>query len=387
MGYALFIPESFSGWDADGVACGQQAGEECAESEERGGCEETTRGKGALHPVGEDGAEKAVNGNSDDHARGRADQRDTRGSPQHMRARRAQRQADAELRRALRDAVRDEAEDAHQREPQCHGREHAKQDGEEPLAAVLRVALDGLGEREGAVEGRDAVRDLLVGSDGCNRGADGVQAGERIALRADEELRPGLHRGSVRNVDGGDNGLVDAVVARIAYDADDLTPRGALRRDGLVDFMSCETGNAQLPAQGIGRGEIACRESPIDDGDEVSAAVFVRTPDAALQQWNAERSEIPLADQHHTSLRLLAIATSVDDERALNISTGRRGVDADSDRGDTGDGCDLLPDLLDIRGARFPRLKAAPLGRVIEMQRDAELHDVGGIVAEGHLRE
>jgi hypothetical protein len=44
------------------------AGEECAESEERGVGEETTRGKGALHPVGEDGAEKAVNGNTDDHA-------------------------------------------------------------------------------------------------------------------------------------------------------------------------------------------------------------------------------------------------------------------------------------------------------------------------------
>ena len=43
------------------MAGGQQAGEECAESEERGGCEETTRGKGALHPVGEDGAEKISN--------------------------------------------------------------------------------------------------------------------------------------------------------------------------------------------------------------------------------------------------------------------------------------------------------------------------------------
>src|SRR5215469_13173985 len=109
-----------------------------------------------------------------------------------------------------------------------------------------------------------------------------------------------------------------------------------------------------MSAQGIGRGEIARRESPIDDRDEVSAGVFIRTPNAALQQRNAERSEIPLADQHHTSLRLLAIDTSVDDERGRNISTGRSGVDADSDRGDSGNGCDLLPDLLDIRGARFP---------------------------------
>src|SRR6202453_1694472 len=136
----------------------------------------------------------------------------------------------------------------------------------------------------------------------------------------------------------------------------------------------------------MGRGEIARRESAIDDRDEVSTGVFIRIPNAALQQRNAERSEIPLADQHHTSLRL-AIATSVDDERALNISTGRRGVDADSDRGDSRNGCDLLPDLLDIRGARFTRLKAVPLAWIVGVQLDAELHDICGIVAEGHLCE
>src|ERR1700688_984732 len=38
MGHALFIAESFGGWDGDGVAGGQQAGQECAEREERGGC-------------------------------------------------------------------------------------------------------------------------------------------------------------------------------------------------------------------------------------------------------------------------------------------------------------------------------------------------------------
>ncbi len=115
MGHALFRAESFGGWDGDGVAGGQQAGEECAESEERGGCEQTACGKGALHPVGEEGAEKAVKGKPDDNARGRADERDARGDPQDVRARRAERQADAELRSALRDAVSDDAEDADQR--------------------------------------------------------------------------------------------------------------------------------------------------------------------------------------------------------------------------------------------------------------------------------
>ena len=224
------------------MAGGQQAGEECAESEERGGCEQTACGKGALHPVGEDGAEKAVKGKTDDNARGRADERDARGDPQDVRARCAERQADTELRSALRDAVSDDAEDADQRERERHGREDAKQYGEEPLAAVLCVALDGFVEGEGAVEG--AVGDLLVGSDGCDSGAHGVQVGERIALGADEELHVGRYHGGVRKVDGGDDGAIDAVVARIADNADDLTPGGALRRDDLEAILRCETGNA-----------------------------------------------------------------------------------------------------------------------------------------------
>lgn len=87
------------------MAGGQQAGEEGAQSEERGRSEQTACCKGALHPVGKDGAEKAVKRHTDDNARGRADERDTRGDPQDVRVRRTERQADAELRSALRDAI------------------------------------------------------------------------------------------------------------------------------------------------------------------------------------------------------------------------------------------------------------------------------------------
>src|SRR5580693_8039087 len=99
MGHGLLIAESFGGRDGDGVAGGQQAGE--------------------------DGAEKAIKGKTDDNARGRADERDARRDPQNLRARRSERQADAEFRSALRDAVSDDAEDADQRER--HGGEDAKQ--------------------------------------------------------------------------------------------------------------------------------------------------------------------------------------------------------------------------------------------------------------------
>ena len=61
---------------------GQEAGEECAESEQRSGCEQTACSKGVLHPVGEHGTEKAVKGKTDDNSREGADERDARGDPQ-----------------------------------------------------------------------------------------------------------------------------------------------------------------------------------------------------------------------------------------------------------------------------------------------------------------
>src|ERR1700755_3100174 len=78
---------------------------------------------------------------------------------------------------------------------QCHGGEDTGEDGEEALAAVLGSAFDGFAEGEGAVEGPGyhsiityAVGDLLVGSDGCDDGANGLQVGERRALGTDEAL-------------------------------------------------------------------------------------------------------------------------------------------------------------------------------------------------------
>src|ERR1700745_2761746 len=123
MGHALFIAESFGGLDRDSMAGGQQAGEECAESEESGGCEQTACSKGALHPVREEGAQKAVKRETHDHARGRAYDCEACCNPQHMRARRAKGQTHAEFRSALGDAVGDDAEDTDQREPERHGRE------------------------------------------------------------------------------------------------------------------------------------------------------------------------------------------------------------------------------------------------------------------------
>jgi hypothetical protein len=104
MGYALFIPESFSRWDADGVACWQQAGEECAESEKRGGCEETTRGKALCIQWARTAPGKLSTATPmtmpaaalTSATRAAAHSTCVRGGPQ--------RQADAELRRALRDA-------------------------------------------------------------------------------------------------------------------------------------------------------------------------------------------------------------------------------------------------------------------------------------------
>jgi hypothetical protein len=180
-----FVAQRFGGRDGGGSPRGQCAGEECAEGEQRGGGEQTVCGEGAVHPVCEKLAQKRIDGESENDADGGADERDASGNPQNMRTRRAEGEADAELRRALRDAVGNDAEDADQGKDERHGGEDTEQYGEEALAAVLRVALDGLVEVEGVVG------DLLIVGNGSNGCAYGVEVGERILLRADEELLDG----------------------------------------------------------------------------------------------------------------------------------------------------------------------------------------------------
>src|SRR5215472_6853035 len=51
------------------------------------------------------------------------------------------------------------------------------------------------------------------------------------------------------------------------------------------------------------------------------------------------------------------------------------------------DRCDFVPDLLDVSGARFARLNATPLARVVNVQRNAELYDICGIVAKRRLHK
>src|SRR5215469_17577003 len=103
---------------------------------------------------------------------------------------------------------------------------------------------------------------------------------------------------------------------------------------------------------------------------------------------DAERREISLVNQHHAGLRLLAIASSVHVEGLLSARVGRRRIGgADSDSGDPGDECDLLPDLLDVSGARFAWLNAAPLAWVMGVQRNADRHDICGIVTKRHLHK
>src|SRR5258708_39525130 len=133
----------------------------------------------------------------------------------------------AALTTAMRDTVSDEAEDADQRQRERHGREDAKQYREEPLAPVLCGARDGFIQGKGAVE--NAVGKRLAGGDGCDSGADGLQVSERIALGADEELRPGPHHGGVRNGDSGGHWGLEAVIARIPEHSDDLPPGRPLR--------------------------------------------------------------------------------------------------------------------------------------------------------------
>src|SRR5260370_9679103 len=137
----------------------------------------------------------------------------------------------------------------------------------------------------------------------------------------------------------------------------------------------------------VGGGEIAQWERSIESRDEVRGVIFSGIPKTTLEQSDAEGSEISLVDKHHSGLRLLPIAISVDLEGALIARMGRHCIAAHSGSGDAGDGCDLLPDLLYVRSACFARLNTAPLVPVLHVHHDPELHDICGSIAKRYLRE
>src|SRR5438309_2155348 len=125
----------------------------------------------------------------------------------------------------------------------------------------------------------------------------------------------------------------------------------------------------------------------IDDNDEVSATVFIRIPHTTLQQQDAKHCEITLIHQHHTHLQLLTIAASINNKKTLNIHIKRRYTNTHRYRKDIKNGCDLLPDLLNIHDTHFTRLKTAPLNQILNIQRDTKLHDINWIVTKKHLRK
>src|SRR3954452_18141440 len=75
------------------------------------------------------------------------------------------------------------------------------------------------------------------------------------------------------------------------------------------------------------------------------------------------------------------------DGRLFGASVWGCGIDADGDVADTGRSGNLLPNFFDVFSASFARPDAVPLLQVAEVQDDADLHDVIGVVAERELSE
>ncbi|HZU32275.1 MAG TPA: DUF2064 domain-containing protein, partial [Candidatus Angelobacter sp.] len=73
--------------------------------------------------------------------------------------------------------------------------------------------------------------------------AYGLQVTERIALCANEKLRVGLHHDGIRNVDSGNDGAINAIVARIALkNADAVLGPTADGGFYLIGLKDCPVG-------------------------------------------------------------------------------------------------------------------------------------------------
>ena len=219
-------------------------------------------------------------------------------------------------------------------------------DGEETLAAVLRVALDRL------VQGVGAVGDLLIGGDRGDCRTDIMQIGERLALGADEELGVRHHERCVRDVDSGCDRPIDAVVTRVADDADNLAPAGGLRGDRVERADGMQSCDAKLVPDGIELCKVAAREALVDHGDEIAARIFCGIPDAATAERNLEGGEVFRADEINARLLvLLRVAAGDFKSKFLGAAVRRGDIHANGQAADPGHSGNLLTNLLGVCSA------------------------------------
>src|SRR6266481_373156 len=148
-----------------------------------------------------------------------------------------------------------------------------------------------------AIEIANVSYGLLVRINRMNLFADSAEHGERRDPGSNEDLGPNRHPDRVRHIYSGLGGIAQAVIARIAHDANHLKPTvapGNRERKGRLGF---QLGHAELAANGIAVRKILASQGLINQGELGAVHGLAFIPDSSLQQRDVKYGEILGADE------------------------------------------------------------------------------------------
>src|SRR5467141_4171155 len=130
-----------------------------------------------------------------------------------------------------------------------------------------------------------------------NLSADSAEYGERRDSGSNEDLGPDRHPDRVRHIHGGLGGIAQAVIARIADNANHLKPTVAPGNRERKRRLAFHLGHTDLAANRIAVRKILVSQGLINQGELGAVHRLAFIPDSSLQQRDVKHGEILGADE------------------------------------------------------------------------------------------
>src|SRR5712664_3060212 len=196
---------------------------------------------------------------------------------------------------------------------------------------------------------------LLVRIHRMNLFADSAEHGKRRYPGSNEDLGPNRHPDRVRYIYGGLGGIAQAVIARIADDANHLKPAVAPGNCERKRRLAFHLGHADLAANGIAVRKILASQGLINQG-ELGAVHRLRfIPESSLQQRDVKYSEILGADEVDARPLLFRHWLSGNLEALFPAAAWRSCIGRKPGGDDFRHSSDLLQELIEICSPGLPR--------------------------------
>src|SRR5229473_117038 len=205
-----------------------------------------------------------------------------------------------------------------------------------------------------AIEIANVSYGLLVRINRMNLFADSAEHGERRNPSSDEDLGPNRHPDRVQHIYGGLGGIAQAVIARIADDANHLKPTIAPGNCERKRRLAFQLGHAELAANRAAVREILPSQGLINQSELGAVHGFGFIPESSLQQRDMKYGEILGADEIDARPLLFGRWLSGNLEALFPAAAWRGGICRKSGGNDFRHSSDLLQELVEVRSPSLP---------------------------------